>query len=91
MNDPTVPPSWLTYLLGAVVALLASIFEYYRRKVDKIEGVYMSKEDFQKYMQQMREDRQLMHADNQARLKDIGDGMNRVHVRIDQIFSADSK
>jgi hypothetical protein len=88
MNDqPT--PNFLTYLLGAVVALLASIFEYYRRKVDKMEGSYMSKEDFQGYMKQMREDRQQMHADNQSRLKDIGDGMNRVHERIDQIFNGD--
>jgi hypothetical protein len=86
MNDAP-PPNWLTYLLGAVVALLGSIFEYYRRKVDTMESAYMSKKEFEKYMEQMRADRLQMHVDNQARLTEIGTGMNRVHERIDQIFS----
>jgi hypothetical protein len=90
MNDPT-NPNWFTYLLGGFVALLTAVFEFYRRRVDNIDAHYLSKEDFQLYMKQMREDRVQMHNENLDRLKDINSGMERVHDRIDLLFTGNGK
>jgi hypothetical protein len=85
MNDPPAV-NWFTYILGGLVALLASIFEFYRRRVDKIEAAYVSREDLKHTLDQMREDRIEMHKENIGRLDGIHDDMDRIHDRIDQIF-----
>ena len=88
---------WFPWVLSGFVALLTSVFEYYRRKVDKIVGAYVTREDFKEYVRQnredfteyvrvTREDEQRRHTDNSKRLDNIEGGLERVHQRIDQAF-----
>jgi hypothetical protein len=85
MSDPT-QPNWLTYVLGLLMALLASFFEIYRRKIDRIDRAFVSREDFRHYMDHVREDRMEMHRENLSRLDRLGDEMDRVHDRIDALL-----
>lgn len=80
-------PNWLTYVLGVLMALLASMFEVYRRRVDRINEEHVTREDFKYYMDQVREDRLEMHKENITRLEGIHEDIDRVHTRIDQVFS----
>jgi len=61
----------------------------YRRKVDKIEEAHVklvTREELQRYMDQIREDRLRMHEENVDRLKGMGSDIRAVHMRIDQVF-----
>lgn len=88
MTDPNVvqQPTWLTYILGVLVGLIGWIGEIYRRRVDKIDENHISREEFQRYMDQVREDRLEMHQENLGRLDRIGDDMDRIHSRIDLVL-----
>lgn len=87
METPT-PQWWFNGIVGAFVSLMAAVFEYYRRKVDRIHEKYVSKEALQQYLTEMREDRQRMHAENLDVQKEIRVSIERVHTRIDQVFKA---
>jgi hypothetical protein len=78
---------WFTSLLTAFVGLLASFFEIYRRRVDKMQESYVSKEALQQLLNDMRDDRQRMHQENLEAQREIRGSVERVHERIDQIFS----
>jgi hypothetical protein len=84
MESP--PQGWFPWILSGFVALLTGVFEYYRRKVDKIESAYVTRDDFKEYVRITREDEQRRHTDNTARLDKIDGGLERVHQRIDQVF-----
>lgn len=77
MNE--TQPSWLTYVLGLFMALLAWIGRIGWTKLNKIEEEYISRDDFKYYMDQVREDRINMHTENVNKL-------DRIHDRIDELF-----
>ena len=79
-------PNWLTLILGVFMALLAWVGKIGWGKIQTLEDTYISREDLERYMDQIREDRIEMHRENIARLDRIGDDMNRVHGRIDQVL-----
>lgn len=78
---------WLTYAISAIVTLLAGFFEYYRRKVDRIEECYVKLQDFKEYMREGREDQKYEHEQNSERLDRLGDDMNRLSDRIDRMLA----
>lgn len=87
MTDPIVTqPNWITIILGVFMALLAWIGKIGWNKIDRLEDTYVSREDLERYMDQMREDRLEMHQENTGRLDRLADDMNRVHDRIDQVL-----
>jgi hypothetical protein len=86
MNDPALQTNWFTYLIGGFVALLTAVFEYYRRRVDRIDEHYVSKEMLQKYIDDSRHERVEMHRQNIDSLKEIRGSVERVHERIDVLY-----
>jgi cell division protein FtsB len=87
MTDPIVTqPNWINIILGVFMALLAWIGKIGWNKIDRLEDTYVSREDLERYMDQMREDRIEMHQENSGRLERLADDMNRVHDRIDQVL-----
>jgi hypothetical protein len=88
MNDPQ--QGWINALLTTVIGLLAFMLNLYRRKVDRIEdkhASFVSRDELQRHMDLIRDDRLRMHEENQDRLREIGSDIRAVHVRIDQVFS----
>lgn len=71
------PQGWFQYLLGVLVTLLASIFEVYRRKIEKISDQHVTRDELRAYMDQMRDDRIEMHRENTRRLERIEDKVDR--------------
>lgn len=70
----------------ALVGLIASVGEIYRRRIDRINENYVSKETLQQFMNVMRDDRQRMHQENLDSQREIRGSVERVHQRIDEIF-----
>ena len=68
------------------MGLIGWIGEIYRRRVDKIDENHISRDEFQRYMDQVRDDRLEMHQENLGRLDRIGDDMDRIHSRIDLVL-----
>jgi hypothetical protein len=85
MSDPT-PQWWVTSILTAFVGLLASIGEIYRRRIDRINDTYVSKEALRQFMEVMRDDRQRMHQENLDSQHQIRSSIERVHERIDIFY-----
>jgi hypothetical protein len=85
MDSPS-PQWWFNGIIAAFVGLIASVFEFYRRRVDKMQESYVSKEALQQLLFDMRDDRQRMHAENLDAQREIRGSIERVHERIDQIF-----
>jgi hypothetical protein len=85
------------WLLFVIVSLLSVLFGFARKKVEKLDerqqgilakqGYFVTRDELQRNMDQMREDRQLMHKENLDRLEVIGGDINRVHDRIDKAFA----
>jgi hypothetical protein len=86
VDPPTV--NWLVYILGLFIALLAAVFEIYRRRIDKIQENHVTREELERYMQQIRVDRLAMHEENVKKLDNLHTDMNRVHTRIDEWIRA---
>jgi asparagine synthetase A len=88
------PQGWIDGLFTLLISLVAFMLNLYRRKVDKLEEshtIFVKRDDFERYMEQIRDDRQRMHEESQTRLRDIGSDIRAVHVRIDQIYGSNGK
>lgn len=85
MSDPT-PQSWFNATLSALVGVVFFVLNVYRRKVDKLEqdrGAYVTQEQLQRHMDQIRGDRIQMHVENLSRLDRIDDAVIRLATRFD--------
>lgn len=78
MDEPQQSVNWLTYVLGLLMALLASIFEIYRRKVDDHAKTHITREELEGYLERDRDHRLEMHRDNTKRLERIEDRVNEI-------------
>jgi uncharacterized membrane-anchored protein YhcB (DUF1043 family) len=91
--EPT-SQGWFNAIVGLVVGLLGTLFGIYRSKVDRMEdhqqslerrqANFITRDELERHIDQMRSDRLQQHTENLLRLKAIGDDINRVHDRIDQ-------
>ena len=48
---------------------------------------FITREELERIVDQLRADRMQQHTENLMRLKDIGDDINRLHDRIDDVLS----
>jgi len=85
MSDPD-SQWWLIRVLAALMGIIASIGEVYRRRVDKINENYVSREDLESYLDKIRDDRQRQHQENLDGQHEIRDSIQRVHQRIDALY-----
>ena len=86
MNDS---PTWIDALLGSLLTLVAFMLNLYRRKVDRMEEQHaasVTRDELEKYMDRIREERQRMHEENIERLSAIGSDIRAIHMRIDRVF-----
>ena len=83
METPT-SQWWFNGVIGAFVGLLSAVFEYYRRKIDRIEESFVTREALQQYLHEMKTDRQAMHIENLESQRELRQSIERVHTRIDQ-------
>ncbi len=91
------PPGWFSYALATILGLFATLLGVYRNKVDKMDerqrnliegqGRFVTRDELERHMDQIREDRLEMHKENLKRLETIGNDINRVHARIDQALA----
>jgi hypothetical protein len=88
MND--AQQGWFNAVITLLVTVVAFMLNIYRRKVDKLESQHIklvTREELQRHMDQIRDDRLRMHDENIERLKDIAADIRAVHIRVDQVFS----
>ena len=88
MND--AQQGWFNASITLLLSVVAFMLNIYRRKVDKLKsshGHLVTREELQRHMDLIRDDRLRMHDENIERLKDIGSDIRSVHIRIDQVFS----
>jgi len=82
-------PTWIDALLGSLLTLVAFMLNLYRRKVDRMEEQHaasVTRDELEKYMDRIREERQRMHEENIERLSAIGSDIRAIHMRIDRVF-----
>lgn len=83
MDETPQATNWFMYLLGLFVTLLTSIFEVYRRKVERHErllGKFVTREE-------LKEDIQNMHNQNLERLDSIATATQHTNNRIDAVLA----
>lgn len=84
------PQGWFDGVVTLLMAVIGFMLNLYRRKVDRLEeqnSAMVTRDELQRHMDLIRDDKLRMHAENLDRLKDIGSDIRAVHVRIDQVFN----
>lgn len=90
MEIETSSQGWFNALIGVIVGLMAALGAVYKGKITVLERRQMSfitREELERIVDQLRADRMQQHTENLMRLKDIGDDINRLHDRIDDVLS----
>jgi hypothetical protein len=96
MDIESSPQGWFNALIGVVLGLLGTIAAIYRGKMNHIEEQqlalerrqvnYVTRDELERHIDQLRADRMQQHTENLLRLKTIGEDINRLHDRIDQVL-----
>lgn len=87
MDDLTLSQTWLNKAIWGAALLGAYVLCRYQHKVDLLEQAqqkFVTREELSKELALLREDAQERHRENSLRLDRIGDGMVRIHERIDK-------
>jgi dissimilatory sulfite reductase (desulfoviridin) alpha/beta subunit len=88
MDAPdTSPQNWFNYTVSVLVGVISFMLNIYRKKVDDLEkrhGDFVTREELERHVDQIREDKQQMHTENLSRFDRIDNAVSRVHERIDQ-------
>jgi hypothetical protein len=77
----TTPQSWFNAVLSALIAGVFYVLNVYRSKVDRLEDQqsrFITREELQHHMDQIRGDRIQMHVENLSRLDRIDDAVIRL-------------
>lgn len=72
------------------MGLMATLGAVYKGKITVLERRQMSfitREELERIVDQLRADRMQQHTETLMRIKDIGDDINRLHDRIDDVLS----
>jgi hypothetical protein len=86
MDIESSPQGWFNVTLGAIVGLLGTLFGVYKGKIEDLERRqlnFITRDELERHIDQLRADRMQQHTENLMRLKDIGEDINRLHDRID--------
>jgi len=86
----TSSQGWFNALIGVIVGLMAALGTVYKGKITVLERrqvAFITREELERIVDQLRADRMQQHTENLMRLKDIGDDINRLHDRIDDVLS----
>src|ERR1700727_2868145 len=80
------PQSWFDIAVAIIVSLFGFIFLSYRSRVEAMEKeivllktllpTYVTRDELQRYLDQLREDRSRMHDENKGLLKNLDDNVN---------------
>lgn len=86
--------TWFNGALGFVAALLGLLWNMMRAKVDKLSAdndlmnarsaVFVTRDELQRYLDQVRSDRIQMHLENIGRLDRLDDGLIRLGEKVDR-------
>lgn len=83
LNDPK---TWLSGTISALVVILGWVWsrmvrqhDRYGSKIQLLEQNSVTREELERYMEANRQDRLLMHEENQEMLQ-------RIHTRVDQLW-----
>ena len=90
MEIQTSSQGWFNALIGVIVGLMATLGAVYKGKITVLERRQMSfitREELERIVDQLRADRMQQHTETLMRIKDIGDDINRLHDRIDDVLS----
>jgi len=80
------PKTVIGGLLAILMGLLAWLGKRMDRRVAELEKYSVPREELDKKLAQMQQERQRMHDENTRRLEEISDTTTRTHERIDQIY-----
>lgn len=76
MNPDVPPQSWFNAAVSLLVLSFAFMGKYVWNKVDKIQSSYVTREDLERYLIQLRSDDKDRHTENIDRFDDLGKKIN---------------
>lgn len=78
----------ILWLLGVIVGLLTWSGKRLYSKVEDLEKTAVTKEHFERTIQQMRDDRATMHAENRETARESREMLGRIHDRVDDLWKS---
>jgi hypothetical protein len=94
MDIESSPQGWFNVAIGAIVGLLGTLGGIYKGKMERMEdrqenlerrqNSFITRDEMERHIDQLRADRLQQHTENLMRLKTIGEDITRLHDRIDQ-------